>query len=204
MSDWDTDVENVLDNIRINSSTLSREHKERYFLLKSRLQYFRLPVIVISSVNSIVSIGFQPYVSQSAISIITCLLALSCSIIGSIELFLSIQKQMELDLSNSKEYYLLSIEIFKTLRLSRERRHTPAKEYLEKVYSEYCKLIENSDLITNKIKDELLSIEDAVIMDKTDKFKIGTISESSNSCVNNDAISIKIQPENISDNGTDT
>jgi hypothetical protein len=162
MSDWDIDVEHVLNNIRINSVTLSREHKERYILLKSRLQYFRLPVIVISSINSIVSIGFQSYIDQQTISIITCFLALSCSIIGSIELFLSIQKQMEQDLSNSKEYYLLSIEIFKTLNLARERRSTPAKEYLEKIYSEYCKLVENSELITKKVKDELMVIKDGV------------------------------------------
>jgi hypothetical protein len=162
MSDWDIDVEHVLDNIRINSVTLSREHKERYILLKSRLQYFRLPVIVISSINSIVSIGFQSYIDQQTISIITCFLALSCSIIGSIELFLSIQKQIEQDLSASKEYYLLSIEIFKTLNLSRERRSIHAKEYLEKIYSEYCKLVENSELITKKVKDELMIIKDGV------------------------------------------
>jgi hypothetical protein len=162
MSDWDIDVEYVLDNIRINSGILSQEHKERYILLKSRLQYFRLPVIIISSINSIVSIGFQSYIDQQTISITTCFLALLCSIIGSIELFLSIQKQMEQDLSVSKEYYLLSIEIFKTLKLARERRSTPAKEYLEKIYSEYCKLVENSDLITKKIKDELMVIKDGV------------------------------------------
>ena len=158
MSDWDTDVEHVLDNIRLNSGLLSQEHKERYILLKSRLQYFRLPVIVISSVNSIVSIGFQTYIDQATISLVTCFLALLCSIIGSIELFLSIQKHMEKDFSNSKEYYLLSIEIYKTLQLSRERRTSNAKEYLEKIYSEYCKLVENSDLITKKIEDKLLHI----------------------------------------------
>lgn len=158
MTDWDTDVENVLNNIRINSAILSREHKERYILLKSRLQYFRLPVIVISSVNSIVSIGFQSYVEQQNISLVTCFLSLLCSIIGSIELFLSIQKQMEQDLSFSKDYYLLSIEIYKTLNLSRERRSAYAKEYLEKIYSEYCKLVENSDIITKKINDELITL----------------------------------------------
>uniref|UniRef100_A0A6C0ITP5 SMODS and SLOG-associating 2TM effector domain-containing protein n=1 Tax=viral metagenome TaxID=1070528 RepID=A0A6C0ITP5_9ZZZZ len=184
MTDWDTDVERVLDNIRINSAVLSREHKERYFLLKSRLQYFRLPVIVISSVNSIVSIGFQSYIEQSTISIITCFLALSCSIIGSIELFLSIQKQMEQDLSNSKEYYLLSIEIYKTLQLSRERRAIHAKEYLEKIYSEYCKLVENSDLITKKIQDELMTIEE---------YKVPV-----------DKVSIKVRQQDTSDTDTES
>ena len=110
MNDWTQDMEIVLENIRVNSVLLSKEHKKRYFELKQTLQYFRLPVIIISGINSIVSIGFQPYLAQSVISMITCLLALICSIIGSIELYLAIQKSMEIELVVSKDYYLLLIK----------------------------------------------------------------------------------------------
>jgi hypothetical protein len=155
MSDWTQDIEMVLENIRVNSVLLSKEHKKRYFVLKQTLQYFRLPVIIISGINSIVSVGFQPYLEQSVISMITCLLALICSIIGSIELYLAIQKSMEIELVVSKDYYLLSIDIYKTLSLSLEHRPIPAKEYLEKKYNEFVKLMEKSNLITKKLEDKL-------------------------------------------------
>lgn len=171
MSDWSVDIEIVLDNIRHNCVLLSKEHKDRYFSLKNTLQYFRLPVIIISGINSIISVGFQNYVKQETISMMTCLLALSCSIIGSIELYLSIQKQMESELLNSKEFYLLSIDIFKTLNLSKEHRPIPAKEYLEKIYSHYCKIIENSNLLVKKINDKLISINDINIQ-STNSIKI--------------------------------
>ena len=94
-TDWTPDIEAVLENLRINCVTLSKEHKKQYFQLKYILQYFRLPVIIISGINSIVSVGLQPYATQEAISMTTCVLALVCSIIGSIELYLAIQKSME-------------------------------------------------------------------------------------------------------------
>jgi hypothetical protein len=134
---------------------LSKEHKKRYFYLTEILRYFRLPVIIVSGINSIVSVGLQPYLQQGTISMMTCLLALLCSIIGSIELYLTIQKSMENELMSSKDYYILSIDIYKTLALSKDHRPIPAKEYLDKKYSDYVKLFENSNLLSKKITDKL-------------------------------------------------
>jgi hypothetical protein len=155
MSDWTQDIENVLEQIRINSILLSKEHKKRYFYLTEILRYFRLPVIIISGINSIVSVGFQPYIDQGTISMLTCVLALLCSIIGSIELYLTIQKSMENELTSSKDYYLLSIDIYKTLTLGKDHRSMPAKEYLDEKYNEYVKLFESSNLLARKITDKL-------------------------------------------------
>jgi len=154
-TDWTPDIENVLDNIRINSVILSNEHKNKYFHLKTILRYFRLPVIIISGINSIVSVGLQPYVDQGIISIMTCLLALVCSIIGSIELYLAIQKGMENELVVSKDYYILSVDIYKTLTLSKNHRPIPAKDYLDKKYNDYIKLFENSNLLAKELTDKL-------------------------------------------------
>ena len=157
-NDWTEDIENVLEKIRKNSSILSEEHKHTYFRLKNTLQYFRLPLIVISGINSVISVGMQQYLEQSAISGITCVLSLICSVIGSIELFLAIQKRVESELISSREYYLLTIDIQKTLLLNREHRPLPAKEYLEKIYNTYIKLTESSNLVKKSIKDALSEV----------------------------------------------
>ena len=46
-NDWNTSIETILYNIRANCVILSRLHKNRYFLLKSRLVWYRLPVIIL-------------------------------------------------------------------------------------------------------------------------------------------------------------
>ena len=96
--DWTQDIDNVLNNIRVNALLLATKHKTRYFELKDSLKWYRLPVIVLNGANSIISVGLQSYTTQSVISITTSLIALICGIIGSIELYLGIQKRLENDL----------------------------------------------------------------------------------------------------------
>ena len=179
-NDWSSDIENVLEQIRINSVILSKEHKTKYLYLKGILRYFRVPVILISSIASVSSVGLQSYMDQQLISAITCLLSLTCGIIGSIELFLAIQSRMENELMASKDYYILSIEIFKVLTLDRENRSIGGKTFLEASYSTYVKLIENSNIIDKKIGDRLAYI------DKSAKFILPTASNNNQIATNSE------------------
>ena len=157
--EWSDDIEDILNKIRINCVTLTRYHKEKYYEYKGYLKYFRIPTIILSAITSVVSVGFKPYMDQNTISITTCFIGLSVGIINSIELFLTIQTIMEKSLNHSKDFYLLSIDIYKTLLLDKEHRYISGKDYLENRYTEYCKLIENAELINQKINDSLLPIE---------------------------------------------
>ena len=91
---WSNDMESILDDIRKNSTLLSEHHKSAYLYYKSYLKYFRIPTIVLSTFNSVISIGLSAYVAQSYVSEITCAVSLICTIITSIELYLNIQKYM--------------------------------------------------------------------------------------------------------------
>ena len=147
--EWSKDVETIIDSIRKNCIILSDLHKNNYLYFKNILQYFRLPVIIISAVNSIVSVGLQSYMPQSMISITTCGLSLVSGIICSVELFYDIQKLVDVEFTQYKEYNLLSLDIFKILQLDRKRRPLPQSEYLNKVYTQYTRLIENSRIVHN-------------------------------------------------------
>ena len=155
---WSDDIENVLESIRHNASVMSDHHKKNYAYYKEKLKFYKIPVIIISGINSVVSVGLQPYMDQGAISAATCLLSLVCGIIGSIELFLRISDGMETELAASKDFYLLAINIYKTLTLERKRRHEGGKEYLDHVYNTYTKLIEDAQVINTKIRDKLADV----------------------------------------------
>lgn len=152
---WSSDIEAVLEEIRINAVQLSNNHKQNYFFYRSLHKYFRIPTIILSSVSSVSSIGLQNYISQQHISGIVCLLGLSISIINSIELFLKLQETLESELSCSKEFYNLSIDIRKTLLLDIENRGTSGQSYLQEKYNEYVKLQDQSNLISNSFNDGL-------------------------------------------------
>ena len=157
-NDWNEDIEKVLGNIRTNALYLSNEHKARYFSLSNSIKWYRLPIIIFSGVNSIISVGLQQYIEQTVLSLITSLISLLCSIIGSIELYLKKNSRMEADLISYTQFYLLSIEIYKTLTLDRENRPIPSREYLHKIFNEYTKLFESSNPLETAITDKLLSV----------------------------------------------
>jgi hypothetical protein len=160
--DWTEDIDFVLNNIRINCIILSKLHKQRYFELKSNLKWYRLPVIVLNGANSIISVGLQPYADQGSISLTTSLIALTCGIIGSIELYFGIQKRLENDMISQRDYYLLGIDIYKVLSLDRNNRPIPAKDFLEKSYNIYTKLIESSSTLAKVKGDKLIQIDIAL------------------------------------------
>lgn len=157
MNHWNDEIEEICENLRINCVNLSEYHRKRFYQFKSYGKWFRLPLIVLASLNSTASVGLQPVLDQQIISGITCLLGMTMGIIGSLELYLGIQSSMELELKQSKEFYTLAIHLFKTLSLHRGDRLENGKEYLNDKYSLYIKLCESSNLLDKKMKSDLLA-----------------------------------------------
>lgn len=155
LNTWSDGIEFVLSEISKNATLMSEYHKKRYYYFKGHLKYFRIPTIIFSAMNSVFSVGLQPYCPQSIISLICCFISLVCGIISSVELFLSVQATMEVELISSKDFYLLSIDIFKILSLERANRLVNANSYLDDKIQIYCKLIENSNLINEEINHNL-------------------------------------------------
>lgn len=161
--EWTEDIENILEKMRINCVNLSDYHRKRYHHYEGYLKYFRIPVIILSAMNSVFAVGLQPYMNQSTISITNCFLSMICGIITSIELYLSIQSNMENELSASKDFYILGVDIYKTLNLHRENRGGNPRSYLDEKHAQYCKLIETSNLLVKKIKDALAPVPPSLL-----------------------------------------
>jgi hypothetical protein len=69
---------------------------------------------------------------------------------------------MENEFVSSQKFTLIAYNIFKTLSLKREHRSLNGKVYLDEIYQDYIKIIENSKLVhSKKIKDALAPVPDA-------------------------------------------
>jgi hypothetical protein len=157
-NEWSKDVEDILKNVQVNCSTMSKHHKSRYLFLKGKMIYFRVPLIILGSANSVFAVGLTAYLSQQNVSVINCMLSLVCAIITSIELFLGIQSNMERELVAQREFYLMAVDLYSALSLERHHRTINGKRYLEKILSQYNKLIENSEVFQHKMVDTLLPV----------------------------------------------
>lgn len=157
MTKWTGEIEALCEKLRINCVNLSEYHRKRYYHFKAYGKYFRLPMIVLASINSTASVGLQPVLDQPVISAITCLIGMMMGIIGAIELYMGIQSSMELELKQSKEFYSLAIDVYKTLSLKRDNRGEDGKDYLNTKYGVYTKLCEASNLLKRQLKIDLLT-----------------------------------------------
>jgi hypothetical protein len=169
MGEWTGEVEDILEKLRINCVNLSEYHRKRYYHFKAYGKWFRLPLIILASINSTASVGLQPLMEQQIISGITCLIGMFMGIISAYELYLGIQGNMELELKQSKDFYTLSIDLFKTLSLRRENRGEDGKDYLNKKYSHYIKLTEASNLLKRKLVVDTLTTIPNECIDETPK-----------------------------------
>jgi hypothetical protein len=154
---WSKDIETILDNLLENINTLQAEHKKLYIQLQAKLIWFRIPLILLSSLNSVFSVGLNTYVDQSLVSTINCLISLICACISSVELFLNINKNMETTLQSYHGYKLLGIKISSCRKLDRDHREKNALGFMNDCISEYKNLLEQSVVLFNDLDDTLLN-----------------------------------------------
>jgi len=158
VNDWTKEVEDILERLRQNSVSLSEYHRKRFYEYKSYAKYFRIPIILLSILNSTAAVGLvQVGVDQIIVSGISCLIGMLITMISSIEIYLSIEKSMDGEMQQSRDFYSLAIDIFKTLRLKRVDRGENGKEYMNKKYGLYAKYKETSDLMKQKLKHDNLA-----------------------------------------------
>jgi hypothetical protein len=154
---WSYDSECLCEKIRANSAILAKHHKKYYIHLKERQKMFKVPIIILGSVNTVLSISLEEWTKWA--SVIICVINLLLTIISSLEMFLGIHKNIENNYILQREYYILSIEIYKTLQQTRQNRVMKGNEYLNKLFLEYNKLFEMSS-VNRQIEDKLLPLND--------------------------------------------
>lgn len=142
---WTEGIFDVLDRIRVNCYELSELHSYKYVYYKEIAKAYRIPIIVLSGINTFAAVGLDGILTVQYISIITSLISLTCGIITAVELYLNIQKRMENELISHKDYYKLSLEIYKTIKIEAHKRGVDGKSFLDEKFNAYEKLLQNSN-----------------------------------------------------------
>lgn len=167
---WSNDEEIILQTIGDKCFSMSEHHKKKYIELKNKLKFYKIPVIIISGINSVISVGMSDYIEQNIISAITCILALITGIIGSIELYLKLSDNMNSEFISGRDFYLLHIDIKKTLTLKRENRGVSGQVYMDMSYNKYIKLMSGAQVMVGRNLEHIFGAPDLLIYD-VDKSK---------------------------------
>jgi len=156
---WSADIEEVLKAILYNTALIQKEHKKNYIGYQKQLKWYKIPIIIIASINSVLSVGLTAFLSQKYVSATTCVLSLICASISSIELYLNIGKNVEIERDAYRSYQILGVKISSTLKLNPCNRETHGMQFLNACLNEYNQLFENSLVLVSDIDDKLIKKE---------------------------------------------
>ena len=169
MNEWTQEIEDILERVRINSVSLSNRHRENFYEFKQMSKWFDLPIIITITISASFSVGATAYMAQDIVSSITCSISMFITILSGVKLYLNLDDLIKNEFEMSKQFNLLSLDIFKILHLKKEQRTEDGIEYLNKIFNSYTHLIEQSNLLRKRLKyDELIDIEPRKYFSDTD------------------------------------
>jgi len=184
MNTWNDELIKLLEKIRVNSYVLSEKHRKRFIKYSSWSKYFDMPVIVCSVFSSsFASLGSVPLDKSN---MITTSISMFIAVLTSIKLYLNLSSNINAEIQLSKDFYILSVDIFKIIHLKEEDRIIIPLQFLNNSYASYIKLIETSSLLQHGIKkDELaeINISDYLSQKSISSSSEGTLNVLENSTV---------------------
>jgi hypothetical protein len=154
---WSPDILEILHKIRKNAYSLHRKHTNRYIQYKALSRYFDLPTIVLSVFSS--SFSSLNVIDEQNKNVIVTGISMFIAVLTSIKLYLNLNNTINDEQSLSKQYYTLSIDIYKILNLHEANRNCDAEQFLNDCYSQYVKLTEQSTILYHNIKRDELTID---------------------------------------------
>ena len=107
---------------------------------------FRIPLIILSGLNSFFAVGLQNYLDQQTISLLNALISLFCGILTSVELLWQLKDRVDQELESYKNFYKLSTDVFKFLGSSEENKQN-RNDFLTEIYNLYQKHIATANAI---------------------------------------------------------
>jgi hypothetical protein len=128
---------------------------------------YHIPIMVLSSVNSLFCITLPSFMEQEYVSILNAVLSAGVGILGSILLYLKVDQKMNISYQISNSMSHLSLKISKELSIDKELRSQSGVSFLNECFNEYLSIMENALPIDKKINN-FLNLED---LDKLMNFK---------------------------------
>lgn len=150
---WTNEILDILERIRFNSVQLNHRHTKQYKQYNDLAKWFDLPIIICSVFSS----SFQTLnaVESRYATSITTAISMFITILSSTKLYLNLASNINTEIDLSKAYYILSINIYKTMSLKPDE---DAKAFLDTCFNEYSNLIEKSNILLKDINKDLLTI----------------------------------------------
>uniref|UniRef100_A0A2V0RBD7 VP11 n=1 Tax=viral metagenome TaxID=1070528 RepID=A0A2V0RBD7_9ZZZZ len=131
----------VLERVKHSCYKTHLMYRQRYLLSRARLMYYDVPIIVLSSVNSVFIAGGSNFLREDIVNITTCMLALTVGIIQALKTFFKVDDNRENCLMTYKDLFRLFCELSIILDQPRITRGVDPQKFMADKNSEYKEIM---------------------------------------------------------------
>jgi hypothetical protein len=159
MNLWTDKEEDFLKKLSFQSNLYYQYYNKEYYNLSNLSRKYNIPILVISSINSLMAISLSQFMPQNIVSILNAILSATTGILGSIQLFLKINEKMSSCLIASTDFNHLYLKITKELSIERDLRCSDGKTFLNEAFNNFNQIIDKAIPLEKKI-DNFLILEE--------------------------------------------
>lgn len=121
--------EGILERVKHSCFGMHLLYRSEFLRLKKRLSYYDVPIIVFSSINSVLIAGGKNFIREDVLQITTCLLAVLTGVIQALKNFFKIDENRENCLNTFKDLMRLFCEVSFVLDQPRASRSVEPKKF---------------------------------------------------------------------------
>lgn len=129
--------EGILERVKHSCFGMHLLYRTEFLRLRGRMSYYDVPIIVFSSINSVLIAGGKDFIPADILQIVTCLLAVITGIIQALKNFFKIDENRENCLSTFKDLMKLFCEISFILDQPRHTRGVEPRKFAQDKGNEY-------------------------------------------------------------------
>jgi len=155
---WHAEEETFLENLQRQCEILYKHTLKEHHYYDRLSGKFNIPILVISSINSLTAVGLNAFIAQEYVSVLNAVLSAGTGVLGSIQLYLKLNEKMTKATRASVGYKRISLKISRELALSRDVRTSEGPAFVQDCFSEYNQVLEAANPIEKKL-EEFLAIK---------------------------------------------
>ena len=157
IAEWTEDEEQYLQKIHLQAYDLYRYWNNQNSKYKSIYIKYNIPLVLLSGVNTVVSLVLAKYIAQQYVLFTTSCLSLITTLMSSINHLYEIDDRYVKSLLVSIKYYKLYLKISRELSVDKKDRLLCGRDLLNICHNEYMDIYISSDPIyTNELTERLL------------------------------------------------
>lgn len=152
---WTTEEEEFLANLEKQCNSYYEHNIKEYQYYNKMSSKFNIPILIISSLNSLCAIALNDFIVQKYVSILNAVLSAGTGVLGSIQLYMKLNEKMTNAMRASIHFKKLALKISKELTISRKDRTTEGQTFLGDCFSEFNTVLEQGNPIEKKLRNHL-------------------------------------------------